>query len=239
MVISVKLTKRFLDVALSLVGLTVCLPVFAVVAGAVLLESGGPVFYRQVRAGRLRESNGRYLRCDEFSMYKFRTMVVDAEAKTGAVLASAGDPRITRVGGFLRKTRLDESPQLWNVLIGQMSIVGPRPERPEILCDLAQAIPLFEERMRGVKPGLTGLAQIHLGYTGEAPEGSAISEQAAALTNPFDLEGAEGALGDDMRMKLLYDMAYVACLEKYSTFITTELSVIVKTPWVMLRGLGR
>jgi lipopolysaccharide/colanic/teichoic acid biosynthesis glycosyltransferase len=120
-----------------------------------------------------------------------------------------------------------------------MSVVGPRPERPEILRDLAMAIPLFEERMRGVKPGITGLAQVNLGYAGKPMEGSAVADFNDDLTNPFDLEEADGALADEMRMKLLYDLAYVAGLEKFWTFITTELAIIVKTPWAMVAGIGR
>ncbi len=91
-----------------------------------------------------------------------------------------------------------------------MSLVGPRPERPELLQNLAHAIPLFEERMRDVKPGITGLAQISLGYTGSIPEGSEIGKLASTLQNPWELEEAEGSLADDMRIKLLYDLAYTA-----------------------------
>src|SRR6185369_3090612 len=148
-------------------------------------------------------SNGRF-RCDEFDMFKFRTMHVDAERLTGAVLAGEDDPRITRVGRFLRKTRLDELPQLWNVLRGDMSLVGPRPERPELLQNLALAIPFFEERMRNVKPGITGLAQVSLGYSGNAPEGSEVLQFRDDLTNPFKMEGADEAEADDMRMKMLF-----------------------------------
>src|SRR5690606_27135359 len=119
------------------------------------------------------------------------------------------------------------------------SLVGPRPERPELLADLALAIPFFEERMRDVKPGLTGLAQINLHYTGEIPEGSALWELRATLQNPFQLEEAEGALADDMRAKLLYDLAYSASLERFSTFLETELAIIAKTPLVMLKKLGQ
>ena len=137
-------------------------------------------------------------------------MRVDAEKLTGAILAQENDPRITRVGRFLRKTRLDELPQFWNVLKGEMSLVGPRPERPELLVNLALAIPFFEERMRDIKPGITGLAQISLGYTGRAPEHSEVAAFEATLTNPFGLEEAEGAEADDMRMKLLFDLAYSA-----------------------------
>src|SRR5262245_63402012 len=98
-------------------------------------------------------------------MLKFRSMKPDAEKHTGVVVATADDPRITRAGKFLRKTRLDEIPQFINVLRGDMSIVGPRPERPELAEQLAMAIPYFEERMRDLKPGITGLAQISLSYS--------------------------------------------------------------------------
>jgi lipopolysaccharide/colanic/teichoic acid biosynthesis glycosyltransferase len=175
----------------------------------------------------------------EFEMLKFRTMRPDAEKHTGAVLAGENDPRVTRVGRFMRKTRLDELPQLWNVLIGDMSLVGPRPERPELFENLTLAIPFFEERMRDCKPGITGLAQVSLGYTGRAPSGSEVSKLHESLVNPFKLDDAEGAEADDMRTKLLFDLAYVVSLDHFSTFIATELFIIFKTPWVMLRGLGR
>jgi lipopolysaccharide/colanic/teichoic acid biosynthesis glycosyltransferase len=172
-------------------------------------------------------------------MLKFRTMRPDAERTTGAIIAKEGDPRVTRVGRFLRKTRLDELPQFWNVLKGDMSLVGPRPERPELLSNLALAIPFFEERMRNVKPGITGLAQVNLGYSGRAPEDSPFKQFKAQLTNPFQLDGADDAEADDMRMKMLFDLAYSANLEAFRTFLTTELTIIAKTPMVMLRGLGR
>ncbi len=151
------------------------------------------------------------------------------------MVAGADDPRITRVGRFLRRSRIDELPQFWDVRIGRMSLVGPRPERPELLRDRSYAIPLFEERMRDVKPGITGLAQISLGYTGSIPEGSAIARLAAILQNPWQLEETRGSLADDMRIKLLYDFAYTASLEGMGTFLRTELAIIVKTPLGMLR----
>jgi lipopolysaccharide/colanic/teichoic acid biosynthesis glycosyltransferase len=238
---SVTLTKRALDIVASGLGLAVTLPVYPVIAAAIRLDSPGPVLFQQRRAKSLIPSdNGvRAPQCSEFTMYKFRTMRLDAEKTTGAVVASKNDDRVTRVGRFLRKTRLDELPQLWNVLRGDMSLVGPRPERPELLVDLALAIPFFEERMRDVKPGITGLAQISLGYTGAIPEGSELWELRSSLQNPFDLPEADGALADDMRAKLLFDLAYTAALEELGTYLRTELRVLLRTPLVMLRALGQ
>ncbi|KYF65371.1 sugar transferase [Sorangium sp. So ce315] len=239
----VRVAKRAIDIAGSLVGLTLTLPLYPLIGAAIYLESPGPIFYMQRRAGMLIGTEVRdgvaYPRFVEFHMRKFRSMRVDAEKMTGPVLAQQDDPRITRVGRFLRKTRLDEIPQFWSVLMGDMSIVGPRPERPELLVNLALAIPFFEERMRDIKPGITGLAQVSLGYTGRAPAESEVAAFEATLTNPFGLEEAEGAEADDMRMKLLFDLAYAASLEKLSTFLQMELSIILKTPLVMVLGLGR
>lgn len=239
--LSVRLLKRAIDLAAASAGLAIVLPLFPALAIAIVIDSPGPVFYAQRRAGTLLggDRDGRDLRFEQFTMLKLRTMRVDAEAGTGAVLAEENDPRTTRLGRVLRKTRLDELPQLLNVLIGQMSLVGPRPERPELIEVLARAIPFFEERMRGVKPGLTGLAQISLGYTGRPPPGSPLLAFGDDLVNPFHVEAAEGALADDMRMKLLFDMAYAACLEDFGAFVRTELRVIFGTPYAMLAGLGR
>lgn len=239
---SVRLVKRSMDVVASCIGLGLTLPLFPLIAAAIKLDSPGPVLFRQRRAKDLAPPTpgapSGELACTEFTIYKFRTMRVDAESKTGAVLAQKDDPRVTRVGRFLRKSRLDELPQLYNVLIGDMSLIGPRPERPELLRDLALAIPFFEERMRGIKPGLTGPAQVHLGYTGAIPPGSPLYAYKETLENPFQVEGAEGALADDLRAKLLWDVAYSAALERFSTFISMELSVLYLTPLVMLRQSG-
>jgi lipopolysaccharide/colanic/teichoic acid biosynthesis glycosyltransferase len=118
-------------------------------------------------------------------------------------------------------------------------LIGPRPERPELLENLALAIPFFEERMRDCKPGITGLAQVSLSYSGHAPEGGFLAANEDTLTNPFHFELARGAIADDMRTKLLLDLAYVMSLERFASFLRMELGIIVKTPWVMLRGLGR
>ena len=238
----VRRTKRALDVIIATVGLILTVPLYPFIAAAIFFESPGSIFFRQLRAGELLGpvdgERGRF-RFREFRMLKFRTMRLGAEASTGPVLAEEDDPRITRVGRMLRKTRLDELPQFWNVLRGQMSIIGPRPERPELMADLALAIPYFEERMRALKPGITGLAQVLLGYSGRPPEGSALAAMARELTNPFKIDGTEGALADDMRMKLLCDLAYGLAAEKFLAFARLETEILFRTPLVMLMGLRR
>ena len=240
--------KRAIDIAVAGSALVLAAPLFPAIALAIYVDSPGAVLFRQRRAGRLRrvttEGGSKHVEVEEFEMRKFRTMRLDAEAGGGPVLASEDDPRVTRVGRVLRKTRLDELPQLWDVVRGVMSLVGPRPERPELFRDLACAIPLFEERMRGVKPGITGLAQVSLGYQGTIPEGSEIAALADSLQNPFGLDQAAGSVADDMRVKLLYDLAYVASMERLPTYLAMEISILARTPWVMLggltsRGLGR
>lgn len=240
---SVRVFKRTIDILGASVGLCATLPLYPVLAVLVKLDSKGPVFYTQVRAkGLLPQRPGDTSlvpQCTVFRIAKFRTMKHDAEKGIGAVLAKKGDDRVTRLGRFMRKVRLDELPQFWNVLKGDMSLVGPRPERPELLVDLALAIPYFEERMRDCKPGLTGLAQVSLGYTGAIPENSELAAFRETLQNPYKLEEAAGALADDLRAKLLYDLAYTAALEKFSTYIRTELKVLFRTPIVLLRGSGQ
>lgn len=164
--------RRALDITGSLVLLLVTLPLLLLVAVAIRLDSPGPVFYRQSRVGKA----GRV-----FTLYKFRSMVVDAEAGSGPRWASTRDPRVTRIGYYLRRNRIDEIPQAWNVLKGDMALVGPRPERPGITDDLARAIPHYHDRAV-VRPGITGWAQVNYPY---------------------------GASVEDARMKLAYDLYYV------------------------------
>ncbi|HET9932845.1 MAG TPA: sugar transferase, partial [Polyangiaceae bacterium] len=217
-----------IDLVASLAGLTLTVPFYPLIAIAIKLDSPGPIFYKQRRAGAMKRGKaGEAPEFSDFWIVKFRTMRTDAEKNTGAVIASKGDPRITKIGRFLRKTRIDELPQFLNVLRGDMSLVGPRPERPELLADLALAIPFFEERLREAKPGLTGLAQVTLGYTGAMPDDSELAPFRDILQNPFDLPEADGALADDMRIKLLYDLAYCAALEKFSTYLAMELRVML------------
>ena len=148
------MAKRTVDFALSLLGLVVLGPLMLAVALAVRLDSPGPVLFRQERVGR----RGR-----PFTLCKFRSMRVDAEKLTGPVWASEDDPRVTRVGKWIRKTRMDELPQLFNILAGSMSLVGPRPERPHFVAELAQKLPYYNQR-HTAKPGLTGWAQINYPY---------------------------------------------------------------------------
>jgi len=148
------LLKRVLDIVVATAGLVLAFPLWCLIAVAIRLESRGPVFYQQERVGL----DGR-----TFRMYKFRTMVADAERITGPIWCTDGDPRVTRLGAILRSTHLDEVPQFFNVLRGEMSVVGPRPERPALVERLAVTIPGYEDRC-SVLPGITGLAQVRSGY---------------------------------------------------------------------------
>ena len=167
--------KRAFDFLASSLGLLLLLPVCLLIAIAVKLDTQGPIFYTQERVGinrrRLRRGEAPPLperrKADcygrPFRIYKFRSMVTDAERNTGPVWASARDSRITRVGRFLRRTRLDETPQLWNVMRGDMSLVGPRPERPTFVQSLSVTLPDYPKRCSAM-PGITGLAQVKSQY---------------------------------------------------------------------------
>jgi sugar transferase (PEP-CTERM system associated) len=168
---SLQITQRAASTLVALLGLLLFVPFFPLVALAVKLSSKGPVFFSQTRVG---------LEGKHFRVYKFRTMFTDAEAK-GARWATKDDPRVTRLGAFLRKTRIDEVPQLWNVLRGDMSFVGPRPERPEFTSMLEEKIPFYSLRHM-IRPGLTGWAQVRYGY---------------------------GATLEESREKLAYDLYYL------------------------------
>ena len=167
-----QLARRAISVVISLVGLVLALPLFPLIVLAIRLDSKGPVFYTQARVGK----GGRV-----FNVVKFRTMREDAEALSGPKWAGDNDPRVTRVGRFLRSSRLDEIPQLWCVLKGDMAFVGPRPERPEFIEWLSQEIPYYGVRHM-VRPGLTGWAQVKYKY---------------------------GSTVEDAREKLQYDLFYI------------------------------
>jgi lipopolysaccharide/colanic/teichoic acid biosynthesis glycosyltransferase len=176
------LLKRLLDIVVAGLGLTCASPFILLVIALIYLEDGSPAFYTQIRVGR----RGR-----PFRVYKFRSMIKNAEAQTGAVLATKDDPRITRMGRLLRKTAMDELPQLLNIFLGQMSFVGPRPERPELVAQIVEKLPDFRLRER-IRPGLTGLAQVYGRYYTE-PEQKL----------PYDLEYIERrGLGLDLHLFL-------------------------------------
>jgi sugar transferase (PEP-CTERM system associated) len=169
---TIRFYKRTLDIMGALIGLALTLPFLPLIALLIKMDSRGPVFLRQVRVGEMDK---------DFVLYKFRTMRQDAEYTTGAVWAQANDPRVTRLGWFLRKARIDELPQLYNVLKGEMSFIGPRPERPEFVGKLKTVVPYYSER-HFVKPGITGWAQIRYPY---------------------------GASAEDALEKLRYDLYYI------------------------------
>ncbi len=164
-------SKRFLDVAVSAMGLLLLVPLFLILAALIRVDSPGPIFYRQQRVG---------LRGQPYVIWKFRSMRQDAE-KYGPCCAETNDPRISRVGWWLRKTRMDELPQLFNVLKGEMSLVGPRPERPIFVETLRTQIPYYDIR-HTVRPGITGWAQVRFRYA---------------------------ASQEDSHMKLQYDLFYI------------------------------
>ncbi len=146
--------RRILELNAAVLLIIFLLPLLTVVALIIKLESSGPVFYSQQRLGL----NGKV-----FAVHKFRSMVQDAEKKSGPVWAQKNDPRITKFGRIMRKTRIDELPQLFNILKGEMSFIGPRPERPFFANELKKKIPMYMNRLK-VKPGVTGLAQVTVGY---------------------------------------------------------------------------
>lgn len=186
--------KRALDLTISLTGIILSLPLQLLTAVVIRLDSKGSALFHQERVGR----NGRV-----FTLYKFRSMREDAEAKSGPVWASEADPRMTRVGNMLRKTRIDELPQLYNVFLGDMSLVGPRPERAHFVDQLSEDIPWFRQRHL-VKPGVTGWAQINYPY---------------------------GNTVEDARQKLQFDLFYIkysSLLFDLSILLNTAKTVILR-----------
>ncbi|NLS12926.1 sugar transferase [Vibrio sp. SM6] len=201
------IAKRGFDIVFALIGLALTLPLFPLIALAIKCDSRGPVLFRQLRIGRALPDRSLL-----FNMIKFRTMRTDAEAQSGATWAEKGDPRITRVGLFLRKTRLDELPQFINVLLGDMSIIGPRPERPGFYQKLENAIPYFAERTYGVTPGITGLAQVNQGYD---------------------------TCIEDVRSKVGFDHSYALSLSSAKSWLRMDGYIMLRTVMVMVCGRGQ
>lgn len=186
----INLIKRIIDISAGLAGILLLIFVTPAVYLLNLIYSRGPLFFSQIRVGR----GGK-----NFRVYKFRSMVVDAERKSGAVFASENDPRITKLGNFLRKSRIDELPQFWNVLKGEMSLIGPRPERPEFVDSFNETLPFYKAR-HSVKPGLTGWAQVKYRY---------------------------GASTEDTARKLEYDLYYIKHQSIFLDYIIALLTVQV------------
>lgn len=204
---SIYIAKRLFDFLGALFALIVLAPIMPFIAIAIKLSSPGPIFYKQLRVGKSTPDRMLF-----FDIIKFRTMYQDAEQRTGAVWATENDPRITPVGRFLRKTRLDEIPQLFNVLRGDMSLIGPRPERPSFYNKLEQAIPYFADRTYGVMPGITGLAQVNQGYD---------------------------TCIDDVRRKVGFDHSYALSLRSLKSWVAMDIDIITRTIVVMFDGRGR
>ncbi|MGL5006719.1 MAG: sugar transferase [Plesiomonas sp.] len=199
--------KRMMDIIGALFGILLTLPLWPLIAIAIKLESKGPIFFKQQRVGRIFPDH-----VELFYMIKFRSMRQDAEATSGAVWATKNDPRITRIGHFLRKTRLDELPQFINVIRGDMSLIGPRPERPHFCNTLEDAIPFYVERTYGIAPGITGLAQVNQGYDESL---------------------------DDVRSKLAYDLAYSLALTRPWQWLKLDLNIAWRTIKVMVGKRGQ
>jgi lipopolysaccharide/colanic/teichoic acid biosynthesis glycosyltransferase len=203
---AVRYGKRLFDMLFASFALLVLLPFFPVLAIVIKLDSKGNVFYQQQRLGRSQDDNNKV-----FTIYKFRSMFIDAEKEGIALLASKEDSRITKVGYFLRKTRLDETPQLINILTGEMSLIGPRPERPELSSTIEQVQPFFTERTYDVLPGLTGLAQINQSYLDSV---------------------------NNIDQKLGYDHAYSLAISSPFSWMKTDLLIFFKTIQTVLRCNG-
>jgi len=189
--------KRMLDVILSMTILIIFTPLFLLFAMCIKISSSGPVIFSQVRVGK-----------DDkvFTMYKLRTMDAKAEKDTGPIWSRYDDPRAFPVGTFLRKTHLDEMPQFFNVIKGDMSIIGPRPERPHFVDNFKKALPDYQKRL-AVRPGITGLAQIS--------------------------HKADSSM-DDVRKKLGYDLEYISRVKKKSWF--NELRIMFNTLVIVMTG---
>ena len=206
--VAVAIAKRAFDIVGASLGMILLALVWIPVAIAIKRESPGPVVFRQTRVGRS-TPEATYL----FEIYKFRSMRMDAESDTGPVMAGRNDPRISRIGQWLRETRLDELPQFINVLRGDMSLIGPRPERACFVRQLSETLPFYQERTLGLRPGMTGLAQVRQTY-----------EESV----------------NNVSMKVAYDHAYALRLQRsFRSWIATELEILGRTLHVVVKRTGQ
>lgn len=203
---TVKYSKRLFDLIFASIAIVMLLPVIPFLMLAIKLDSKGPIFYKQIRLGRSKTAQDKL-----FSIIKFRTMFTNAEADGIALLAEQADPRITSVGKFLRKTRFDETPQLLNVLLGDMSLIGPRPERPELSSEIEKKRPFFNERTYDVLPGLTGLAQVSQSYQGSV---------------------------HNIDQKLAYDHAYSLAISRPIAWIKMDTMIFFRTILTVIKCNG-
>jgi lipopolysaccharide/colanic/teichoic acid biosynthesis glycosyltransferase len=203
---AVRYGKRALDIGAGLIVFIVFLALLPLIAMLIKATSQGPVFFKQIRVGESTQSQTNF-----FYLYKFRSMFTDAESRSGAVWASKDDPRVTLIGKFMRKTRIDELPQAINVLKGEMSLVGPRPERPSFFAQLEKDIPYFSERICSLKPGITGLAQVSLGY-------------------PTTIE--------ETREKVMLDHAYSLRISGFWNWLKTDMLILCQTVGVVVLKKG-
>lgn len=202
----IRIEKRAFDILVASLLLLMTLPLIPIIALIIKLESKGSVFYSQERVGEILPDQVKL-----FRMFKFRTMASNAE-NDGPQLAKENDARITRVGRILRKTRIDEIPQLINVIKGDMSLIGPRPERPFFYNRNEKSIPFFSERTYGLKPGITGMAQVSQGYD---------------------------TCIEDVKSKVAFDHSYALTLTSTLSWLYTDAMILVQTIMVVIMGRGQ
>lgn len=203
----IRVTKRIFDLFMASLILLLIIPLIPIIVAAIKASSRGPVLYRQLRVGKI-DTQQIVL----FEIIKFRTMYQDAESISGAKWATENDPRITPVGRFMRKTRIDEIPQLINVFQGEMSLIGPRPERPVFYQKLENAIPFFTDRTYGVLPGITGLAQVNQDYD---------------------------TCIDDVKSKVAFDHCYALSFCSFFKWLTMDATILFRTIIVVVSGRGQ
>jgi lipopolysaccharide/colanic/teichoic acid biosynthesis glycosyltransferase len=205
--IKILIYKRIMDIVGAIVGIIISIPIITIAAIMIKLDSKGSIFYKQLRVGIVTEKQSNLI-----YIYKLRTMYQDIEKKSGIKWATKNDERITKVGSFLRKSRIDELPQFWNVLIGEMSLIGPRPERPTFYNKLEEKIPYFKTRTFNLKPGISGLAQVENGYDNSV---------------------------NDVKNKIAWDYSYMLSMSNFSSWIKIEFKILIKTIKIIILKKGQ
>lgn len=228
MIKSVAITKRAIDIFLSLSVLIICFFPILFICILIMLESSGCPIYFQRRMKMIvknKINDNSILKNNTFFLIKLRTMKENAEESSGPVNAAENDLRVTKIGQFLRRTRIDEIPNFLNVLMGDMSTVGPRADRYEIQEQMRKEFPLIFDRLNGIKPGITGLAQLNLLSNGETAKDSPLLDFLSVMDYNKPV--------NSFRYKLYYDSAYAILMNNYWTFLKTDLMIMIKTPFIM------